>query len=1706
MKGTFMMKYSICLIWLALAFIIVCFTPVLQAEMIMVHNQNGYVGDEITITFSVSNAANGVLAMGFDIRYDPEILEYINYSSGTLLQKYSMFDVNQVHDDCLRMGALEHQMNIAKGQSGELMYLTFHVIDFGTSTIEIVRPKDDVQNWQFQNGVFRSLDDTDPSSQNLSYQFKQLWPELKQSWYFYHPMDVAVDPQGFVYVADTWNDQIQKLTSTGQIVTKWGINGADEGQFQTPVSIATYQDKNTMQIFVFVVDQYNHRIQKFTDTGDFILSWGTYGSNKGQFQSPSGIAVNKNGIVYVADTGNSRIQTFTVSGEFYQEWSHTSGMMLSPCALAVDMSKNVYVADSESQSVIKYSDNGKILQIWRTDILDKYFKPSGIAYIELDNNDIILVSDAENDSIQSFLPDGTPLADHEMILKKLKSNLNKPSGIASHKNKIYIADASNNRIVSVQASPEIVVSQWGSQSSQKGFFIRPNGIIVSEDNLIVSSGISDVPSIHHWVQQFTTSGKFIEQWPDNHSSGASSEYSFNSPSDMAHDDLYYYILDSGNHRLLQFDIYGRLEHLWGKRGDGPSEMDFPCGMAIYDEHIYIADTGNHRIQVFDQSGSYLFEWGEKGTQAGQFIMPKDIDIDSDGIVYVADTGNHRIQSFSIRGHFIESWGEWGHSNSQFDTPSGIAIHPDEDIVVVADTGNQRCQVFDKHGDFITKFGSYGSGVGQFHEPFHIAIDFDKNVYVTDRINNRVQTFQPVHQENGIIKAIIAVGDDTYGDGLFQTNANLAYRALNYQGINKNNIYYLSKDTDLDLDDNGLADDIDGLATNENLEMAVTQWAIDAQHVVIYLIGHNDLYFRMNETEILDNTQLDQWMDQLQLDTACRITFIFDACKSGNYVPTYSAPDSYSRVVIMSTGIDENAYLIGAISFSNYFWSNIFNGYSIQTAFQLAAQTTAQINQPPFKATPQNPLMDASNNGIANEPADYSLTQNLYLGSDSDAYTETIRILSVSDAAILSEGSASILSAQVVSDTNTIQRVWAVIRHPDYQTGVSDTIEIDLISVGNNWYQSVYQGFETTGTYLVAFYAQDDASQVCIPQFTTVSVNSSMARRAIIVVGNTYDKSLDAYYNTIAETIYDTLIFQGYTDDTLYVISPNNLLDGWDGLPVTNTIQYALGQWTRTDNNDNATQDLVVCFLGKTIDTQFVLTHSDTITLENIDSTLDHIENQIPGKIVLISDMADAWEFISQSAQSGSSKRIHISGSSDSDLNNIIAINSISFSTFFWQRVLNGFDVKSAFIAAKDALSILNQYQKPCVEANGNGTVNEYDDYVIAREFTIGYGIMRAQDTVTIASVIPPYELAGETHATIWANKIISTSEIEKVWAIIVPPGFRQSDDTVFENFPQIELKYHSETNRYETTYSYFDQFGEYRIAIYAKSSNGMTSIPVETAIYQTKAPDSYENISDNESEQAQIISVNDTEAQYHNFHDEQDHDWMKFYAIAGNIYRISTSNADVNCDPVITLYGQDRTTKLEESNYGIGSEQEVINWKCTEDGVYYVLVTNYNKDATDGQDTGYEIRINMTAIIFNGTINGYVRILGTETPIGNVVVHTSKNLGDISLPSGTYRIGGHESGEAFIFAEASGYYSYTASITVNPISITRHDIYMTPENVFGDLNIDGVIDLKDAILAGYILTHIDLSDQVWGNSDISGNGKIGIEEMIFILNYVSFIE
>lgn len=116
---------------------------------------------------------------------------------------------------------------------------------------------------------------------------------------------IAVDNQNNIYVADPGNHRVQVFKSDGTFLLKWGSNGINPGQFNSPMGIALDSSDN-----VYVVDSGNNWIQVFKSDGTFITSFGSNGSSDGLFSNPEDIAVDSGGLVYVVDSGNNRIQVF----------------------------------------------------------------------------------------------------------------------------------------------------------------------------------------------------------------------------------------------------------------------------------------------------------------------------------------------------------------------------------------------------------------------------------------------------------------------------------------------------------------------------------------------------------------------------------------------------------------------------------------------------------------------------------------------------------------------------------------------------------------------------------------------------------------------------------------------------------------------------------------------------------------------------------------------------------------------------------------------------------------------------------------------------------------------------------------------------------------------------------------------------------------------------------------------------------------------------------------------------------------------------------------------------------------------------------------------------------------------------------------------------------------------------------------------------
>ncbi|CUS06286.1 conserved exported protein of unknown function [Candidatus Promineifilum breve] len=226
---------------------------------------------------------------------------------------------------------------------------------------------------------------------------------------FDYPSDVAVDGSGNVYIADYNNSRIQKFNSNGAYQSQWGSYGSGNGELYGPYGVAVDGLGN-----VYVADTYNNRIQKFDGNGAYQTQWGIYGSGNGEFYYPYGVEVDESGNVYVADTYNHRVQKFDSNGGYLTQWGGYgggNGLFSYPAGLAIDGFGKVYVTDTNSL-VQKFDDDGTFLMQWGGfgSVNSQFAYPYSV---DVDEAGYVYVSDTYNHRIQKFGPTSIVLDDDE---------------------------------------------------------------------------------------------------------------------------------------------------------------------------------------------------------------------------------------------------------------------------------------------------------------------------------------------------------------------------------------------------------------------------------------------------------------------------------------------------------------------------------------------------------------------------------------------------------------------------------------------------------------------------------------------------------------------------------------------------------------------------------------------------------------------------------------------------------------------------------------------------------------------------------------------------------------------------------------------------------------------------------------------------------------------------------------------------------------------------------------------------------------------------------------------------------------------------------------------------------------------------------------------------------------------------------------------
>lgn len=268
---------------------------------------------------------------------------------------------------------------------------------------------------------------------------------------FTAPRSLAVDPAGFVYVADSGNHRIQKFDLDGNHLLTWGSQGNAPGQFQEPWGLAV-----DGQGRVYVTDTWNHRVQVFDGDGTFLSQWGTHAQVQGLdpdtaklFWGPRAIAIDGQGRVLVTDTGNKRVQVFSGDGEFvtmFGGFGVGPGQMNEPVGLAVAPDGRVYVADTWNRRVQVFDASFAFESDWE---IDGWWGESVVnkPYLAVDGAGRVYATDPEGYRVLVFTADGQPVAVFGQIGADT-SSFNLPTGIAvDAEGYIYVADAENHRVM-----------------------------------------------------------------------------------------------------------------------------------------------------------------------------------------------------------------------------------------------------------------------------------------------------------------------------------------------------------------------------------------------------------------------------------------------------------------------------------------------------------------------------------------------------------------------------------------------------------------------------------------------------------------------------------------------------------------------------------------------------------------------------------------------------------------------------------------------------------------------------------------------------------------------------------------------------------------------------------------------------------------------------------------------------------------------------------------------------------------------------------------------------------------------------------------------------------------------------------------------------------------------------------------------------------
>ncbi len=569
------------------------------------------------------------------------------------------------------------------------------------------------------------------------------------------PTGVAVDAAGDLYIADSNNFRIRKVTPAGVITT---VAGNGEIGYLHPCRVAVDAAGN-----LYIVESL--RVRKMTPDGRITTVAGAYWGTSGDggpaisatLNHPSGIAVDKAGNIYIAESWGQRIRKVTPDGVITTFAGNgrkgstgdggpaTSACLFYPEDIAIDPAGNLLIADSYNQRI-------------------RSVTPAGV------------ITTVAGNGTKGFSGDGGPAS---------SASLSIPSGIGvDSSGNLYIADTGNVRVRRVSPKGVIdtvageTINEFGGDGGPAGSakLNSPRSVTIDPTgNLYVAD------TQNQRVRKVTPAG-IITTVAGNGTRGFSGDGGLAITAALA--DPYgvavdaagnLYIGDTGNHRIRKVTPEGVIttvagngsEGFSGDGGPATSATMSPMGLAFDAAgSLYVADAG--RVRKITPEGVISTVAGigirglsgDGGPATSARLGPHDLAFDTAGNLYVSDTRNCRIRKITPSGVITtvagSGTGDWGSGGYDGDgrqatlallcEPYGIAVDSAGSLFI-GDNCNHRVRKVTSGGIIKTVVGnSYNgfSGDGgpetsaQVYYPYGVATDSSGNLYIADSSNNRIR--------------------------------------------------------------------------------------------------------------------------------------------------------------------------------------------------------------------------------------------------------------------------------------------------------------------------------------------------------------------------------------------------------------------------------------------------------------------------------------------------------------------------------------------------------------------------------------------------------------------------------------------------------------------------------------------------------------------------------------------------------------------------------------------------------------------------------------------------------------------------------------------------------------------------------------------------------------------------------------------------------